>query len=66
MRPMDTEDVTNATREVERLAILAGAGPNSDPNPDVPPEVHAQLAHAWALVALARAITLHADRLPPA
>lgn len=63
---MDDEDVTNAIREVERLAYCADAGPNSSPSPDIPPAVYAQLAHAWALVAVARALTLHADRLPPA
>lgn len=63
---MDTEDVINAIREVDRLAYLAGAGPGTSPQPGTTAAVHAQLAHAWALVALARAITIHADRLPPA
>lgn len=61
---MDPELVAGAIREVERLTYLADAGPHSNPSLDVPPAVYAQLAHAWALVALARAITIHADRLP--
>lgn len=63
---MQPEDVQNAIREVERLAYLADAGPNSAPSPNVPIAVYAQLAHAWAIVALARAITIHTDRRPPA
>ena len=63
---MDSEPIIGAIREVERQAFLAGAGPDSDPAPRLPPAVHAQLAQAWALVAVARAITLHADRLPDA
>lgn len=62
---MDDEHVTNAIREVDRLAYCAGAGPLSSPSSDMPPAVYAQLAHAWALVAVARALTLHANRLPP-
>lgn len=65
MRPVDSEDVNAAIREVERQAIFAGAGPDDLTRTDLPPEVHAQLAHAWALVAVARALNLHADRLPP-
>lgn len=57
-------DVNDAIREAERQAHLAGAGPTTAPNPSVPPAVHAQLAHAWALVAVARALTLHADHPP--
>lgn len=62
---MREADVNDAIREAERQAHLAGAGPTTDPSPSVPPAVHAQLAHAWALVAVARALTLHANRLPP-
>lgn len=62
---MDRDYINGAIQEVERLAYLAGAGPHSSPSPDVPPEVHAQLAQAWAIVALARAIVFHADRPPP-
>ncbi len=62
---MDPELVAGAIHEVERLAYLAGAGPHTSPDPNIPPAIYAQLAHTWAIVALARAIVIHADRYPP-
>lgn len=60
----ETEDVINAIREAGRLASLAGATPDELPTPGTTPDVLARLANAWALVALARAVLVHANRFP--
>lgn len=61
---METNDVDAAIYEAGRLASMASS--TIDPPPDLDPAIHAQLASAWALIAVARAIAMHAERLPPA
>src|SRR5690349_12317762 len=60
VRTLPSEKVDAAIHEVARLAILA-ASPINPPD-DLDPAVYAQLANAWAIVALAQAITANADR----